>query len=219
MSMDLGLYDERLRGVHLIQGIGLSSNIYVIGRRMVTLIDTGVGNRPNAVWPRLRALGIDPEDLAQVVITHAHHDHVGGIFQILELASPKVFLHPMDARYIAGYLGPNLVRVEDGDVVETEIAPLEVIHTPGHTAGGICLYAKEKRLLFSGDTVFPDGLYGAYQGESGSLKEMVNSLRRLTELDVDILLAGHGEPLFHGGRDHIMLAYKKALRRYESLRR
>jgi len=95
--------------------------------------------------------------------------------------------------------------------------PLLVIHTPGHTAGGICLHAVEERILFSGDTVFPEGLYGAYYGESGSLGEMVTSLKRLTELDVDILLAGHDEPLFSGANEHIRLSYRKASRKEASL--
>ena len=70
-------------------------------------------------------------------------------------------------------LGDSLVEVEEGDVIETELWPLEVIWTPGHTEGGISLYAREQRILFSGDTVFPDGYYGRTDGESGSLEQLL----------------------------------------------
>jgi len=216
MTKDLGGNIERLRGIYLIQGLGLTSNVYVLGLQKPTLIDTGVGSGPNSLIPGLHALRISPKNIAKVIITHAHHDHVGGLFEILEEASPKVYLHPLDAMYIAGYLGPKMVKVEDGDIVETELFPLEVVHTPGHTPGGICLYAREKQILFSGDTVFPSGLYGAYYGESGSLREMVSSLKRLTELKVDSVLAGHDEPLITDGSANIMVSYRKALRRYQS---
>ena len=210
--LDLSNYSTRLEDVSLILGEGLCSNIYVVGRDEAVVIDTGVGNPANPVWPQLEELGVAPGNVKGVVLTHAHHDHAMGTFIILQRADPKVYVHRLDAQYIASQLGPNLVRVEDGDTIPTELWPLEIIWTPGHTKGGMCLYAREQGILFSGDTVFPDGYYGAYYGESGSLQEMVGSLRRLSELEVDIMLPGHGSPVFESADEHIRLAYRKASR-------
>lgn len=209
---DLGDHSEVLGSVHLIVGEGLCSNIYVIGRDEAFIVDTGVGNYSNPVWPQLEALGLTPDKVKGVVLTHAHHDHAMGTFIILRRADPKVYVHRLDTKYIASRLGPNLVEVEDGDVIETELWPLEVIWTPGHTEGGMCLYAREERILFSGDTVFPDGNYGSYYGESGSLKAIIESLKRLSELEIDIMLPGHGRPLLESASEHIKLAYRKASR-------
>ena len=208
--VDLGSRSERLRGVSLIVGEGLCSNIYVIGREEAVVVDTGVGNHANPVWPQLEQLGVEPEGLAGVVLTHAHHDHAMGTFLILERARPKVYIHGLDARRIASHLGPDLVEVEEGDIVPTEIWPLEVLWTPGHTEGGICLYAREARVLFSGDTAFPDGYFGRYDGESGSLRALVGSLRRLAELEVDAMLPGHGMPICEGAGEHIRLSHRNA---------
>jgi len=210
--IDLGRRTATLKGVALIVGESLCSNIYVVGREKATIVDTGVGNSMNPVWPQLAELGVEPEGVDKVVITHAHHDHAMGVFLILERADPKVYVHGKDARYIATSLGDHLVRVEEGDVIETELWPLEVIWTPGHTAGGMCLYAREQRILFSGDTVFPDGYFGRTDGDSGSTRAIIESLRKLTELDVDILLPGHGMPVLEKGGRHIEMAYRNASR-------
>ena len=209
---NLGEYSTRLENVNLIVGEGLCSNIYVVGSEEAVVIDTGVGNYSNPVWPQLEELGVSPDKVKGVVLTHAHHDHAMGAFIILQRADPKVFVHRLDTQYIASRFGPNLVKVEDGDVIETELWPLEVVWTPGHTEGGMCLYAREERILFSGDTVFPDGNYGSYYGESGSLHAIIESLRKLSELEVDIMLPGHGRPLLEGAGEHIKLAYSKASR-------
>jgi hydroxyacylglutathione hydrolase len=209
---DLEDYSKKLKDVSLIVGEGLCSNIYVVGRNETMVIDTGVGNAANPVWPQLEEIGVKPDNVRGVVLTHAHHDHAMGAFIILQRADPKVYVHRLDTKYIASHLGPNLVRVEDGDTIPTELWPLEAIWTPGHTKGGMCLYAREQNILFSGDTVFPDGHYGSYYGESGSLSAIVGSLRKLSELEVDIMLPGHGMPVFEGAGEHIRLAYRRASR-------
>ncbi|MCK4399375.1 MBL fold metallo-hydrolase, partial [Candidatus Bathyarchaeota archaeon] len=67
----LGEYAEALEGVSLIVGEGLCSNIYVVGREKATVIDTGVGNILNPVWPQLSELGVEPSNVDKVVLTHA----------------------------------------------------------------------------------------------------------------------------------------------------
>lgn len=208
--IDLGNDSPKLKGVHMIVGDGLCSNIYVVGRERATIVDTGVGNRANPVWPQLEQLGIKPGNVERVIITHAHHDHAMGAFLILEKAKPKVYLHEADAKHISSSLGDSLVAVKEGDVIETELWPLEVIWTPGHTEGGMCLYAREQRILFSGDTVFPDGYFGRFDGDSGSLESLVESIRKLAKLRVDVMLAGHGVPVLGGAEENIKLALRNA---------
>jgi hydroxyacylglutathione hydrolase len=208
--IDLSKDKPSLKGVKMIVGDGLCSNIYVVGREKATIIDTGVGNRLNPVWPQLKELGIEPKNVDKIVITHAHHDHAMGAFLILEKASPKVYVHTKDSKFIASSLGESLATVEEGDVIETELWPLEVLWTPGHTEGGMCLYAREPRILFSGDTAFPDGYFGRFDGESGSIEDLVESLRKLTRLKVDVMLAGHGVPVIGGAEDNLKLALRNA---------
>ena len=135
-----------------------------------------------------------------------------GTFVILERADPKVFVHKLDTAHIASRFGGNLVKVEEGDLIHTELGPFQVVWTPGHTGGSICLYGEEEKILFSGDTVFPDGSFGRFDGESGGLTAIIESLRKLTELDVDVMLPGHGPPVFEDASEHIRQSYVNASR-------
>lgn len=209
---NLQQYNEVLKDVHLIVGEGLCSNIYVIGKREVTLVDTGVGNQMNPIFPQLEELDITPEMVKKVILTHAHHDHAMGAFLILERSEPKIYVHEKDTQYIASRLGDALVKVNEGDVIETELGSFDVYWTPGHTEGGMCLHNKDKKILFSGDTVFPNGYYGRYDGESGSLQKIIDSLDKLTHLDSEVMLAGHGSPVFNDANSHVAQSYKQASR-------
>lgn len=205
-------YSKDLKDVSLIVGDGLCSNIYVIGKEKATLVDTGVGNKSNPIFPQLAELGVKPENIDQVIITHAHHDHAMGTFLILEKKDPKIYVHEKDTQYIASSFGEALVKVKEGDSITTPIGDYIVYWTPGHTNGSMCLYNEEHKILFSGDTVFPDGYYGRYDGESGGLNAIIDSLKKLSDLDVEIMLPGHGSPVFNDANSHIQLSYQQASR-------
>lgn len=191
----------------MIVGEGLCSNIYVIGGDSSVLVDAGVGNRMNPIWPQLASIGIDPPNINKVILTHAHHDHAMGVFLVLERTNARIYIHEDDSKFIASNFGDSLKKVREGDIIETDFYPLEVIHTPGHTEGGICLYAREQKILFSGDTVFADAYFGRFDGESGDLEKLLGSLKKLSKLKVDIILSGHGDPVLHDAEENI----KKAL--------
>ena len=92
------------------------------------------------------------------------------------------------------------IELEDGD----KIADFEVIHTPGHTKGGICLWDGEN--LISGDTIFAGGGVGRMD-IGGDYNDMKNSVRRLTELDVKNIYPGHGPHVENNGKEHIKMSY------------
>jgi glyoxylase-like metal-dependent hydrolase (beta-lactamase superfamily II) len=83
---------------------------------------------------------------------------------------------------------------------------LKVIHTPGHTPGGICLYAEGPKLLFSGDTVFQDGGFGRTDFYGGDALKLLSSIKKLSLLDVKVMYPGHGDVVTEDANQHISLS-------------
>jgi glyoxylase-like metal-dependent hydrolase (beta-lactamase superfamily II) len=161
--------------------------------------------------------------LEQLFVTHCHFDHVGGMGELFDWCNPKVYGHIDTLPFISFHGVPfmkimekagradQVVILRGGERIQAGPHSLEVIPTPGHTAGDICLYEREKRILFSGDTVFPsspsENILSDADKQMGSMEQLVASLGRLVPYEVDFLLPGHGVPAFSDGDAHVLNAY------------
>lgn len=145
--------------------------------------------------------------LTQIVVTHAHIDHIGGAAQLKRATGAPVVLNQRDLPLVAmldvqaGWLGvatPEEVTpdesAEDGIVVGLPGLEAEVIHTPGHTPGSICLHFPKQELLLAGDTLFA-GSVGRTDLPGGNGRDLLHSIHtRLLPLPENTLvIPGHGE--------------------------
>lgn len=201
-----------LNDIVCIEGLNYDSNCYLI---YDMLIDTGTGLNPDYIYNELKKYDLEIDDIALIVNTHCHFDHVGGNYHF---PNAKVAIHEADSqalkdknnRLTAIDLLPDVKIRHDVDIElknNDMLGDFEVIHTPGHTPGGICLWDGE--CLISGDTVFANGGIGRMD-IGGNLEDMTNSLRKLKELDVEYLLPGHGV-WTDNGKKHIELSASQLL--------
>ncbi len=209
--IDLREYDGSLDEVYVILGRNLCSHVYVISPG-ITLIDLGSSRPKGRLGSEFQRRNWDLSQVSRVFLTHTHMDHMGGIYEVLQYAKPDVYVHTLDSEPVnwISSTGATLKLLEGGEIIGKEL-PLEVIHTPGHTPGSICLYQREIGTLFSGDTVFAGG-FGRTDLEGGDQRRIVNSLGHLIRLSIKNLLAGHMDLAIGDGMEHVRAAYESAKR-------
>lgn len=142
-----------------------------------------------------------------ILLTHGHFDHIMGVAEIAEKEGARVLIHELDANALTGgrgslaYMGGVLVKkckvdvlLHDEDVITAAGFPFRVIHTPGHTPGGVCFVSEEEKVIFSGDTLFRLSV-GRTDLPGGDSEQLFESLTyRLVPLHGDYrVLPGHEE--------------------------
>lgn len=181
------------------------------------------GGEPEKIIEMLDTLGIDK--LKYIYLTHCHGDHFGGILELKAKKGGKVLIHRDDSEGLYNkaisltyYIGMDDIeleadsRVDDGDLIHVGNIEFRVIHTPGHTKGGSCLYCEKEELLFSGDTLFR-GTWGRTDLPTGNFEDIINSItNKLTVLpDNTIVYPGHGRITTIREEDPIYLELKPRL--------
>ncbi|MHA1484903.1 MAG: MBL fold metallo-hydrolase [Candidatus Thorarchaeota archaeon] len=218
---------EHISGpIHFLTSRSFDSNITFLdcGDEQV-LIDTGTGVNAEHLEKSLESLGSSMESITDVILTHSHIDHIGGIAILLEEASPKLHLHKAEADMInkgdmsltlsdtfSARLPPLKIEciLEEGEVVRFGDLSLRVYSTPGHSIGSVCLEILDTGIIVTGDTMFPGGSFGRVDFPTGNPRQLVESLRRLSEISFEIALPGHMNAIKHGAQRSAIASYEMA---------
>jgi glyoxylase-like metal-dependent hydrolase (beta-lactamase superfamily II) len=211
---------EIIPNVHRVPGV-VGTNVYLLLNKTLTLVDTGMPRNAETILEYIRSLGHAPTDLTRIFLTHHHVDHVGGLAELKRRTQATVLAHPGDAPFIAGEQSPPpphgivmrlLLRVMSV-AFRTEPVPVDmlveeghtfdvlggatVVHAPGHTAGSIALHFPAERLLISGDVIDHRGNKLGFPPRpfTQDMEQAITSVRRLANLDFDVLCPGHGDPI------------------------
>jgi hydroxyacylglutathione hydrolase len=184
------------------------TNCYILRNRETAkdclVIDTGL-----EAGELIDFLGKHKLNPLAVVLTHGHIDHVAGV-AVLCKSYPeiKVYIHKLDAEMLSetasgvsaltGRLPstPDIIAtdflIEGAGIIEQADIKLEVLHTPGHTPGGVCLYSKDEGIVFTDDALFANGVGRTDLG--GNMEQLVKSIKEklFTLPDETAVYPGHG---------------------------
>jgi glyoxylase-like metal-dependent hydrolase (beta-lactamase superfamily II) len=225
------LIKQVIPGVYMLGGIFgtgfLGANIYILINEDITVVDTGYPGRDKQVMNTVSDLGYAPSDIARIVLTHYHPDHIGNLQIISKDTGADVIAHRLDAPYIEGKRQQQFDRnnrranillkaldkfrpvspvavtsiVDDGDELPGGIV---IRHMPGHTPGSISLYMPDRGLIIVGDLLSNTfGLNLPSRVFTVDLNEELRSIKKLEEMEFDVICFGHGRPVTHHAHDAV----------------
>ncbi len=206
--------------IHVVPGYQYDSNIYVVTGKTPTVIDTGTGLFHQKIIFKINRY-INPSKIRQIILTHEHFDHTGGVKKLYEQTkgNATIIAHEYASKkieigesFFASLLGGEMpkmpvdIKLSGNETLVIGDETYTVLSTPGHTPGCICLYSETSKTLFSGDTVFAYGSYGRYDLPGGNLLQLKESLRLLHSLDVESIYPGHESIVEKDGKKQIGLS-------------
>jgi glyoxylase-like metal-dependent hydrolase (beta-lactamase superfamily II) len=188
----------------------------------LTLIDTLYDKDGAFVVKVIQQMGRQVSDLRNIVITHGHRSHLGGLAALKALSGAKVWAHEWESDIIAGErkaqaislvprwplrvyhlqlglalgLGAHPACEVDAFLRDGDaVGPLEILHAPGHSPGHLALFWKERRTLFAGDAIatWPDLSLG-WPAFNLNTRQHYRTLLKLDDIGADMIAVGHGEP-------------------------
>ena len=184
-------------------------NTYLIDGELKIIIDPGHKHLFEHVRKSLAALNISPDQIDLAIVTHGHPDHMEAV---QGLGKATMFaMNEEEHRFISELAGQYFKIPEphfflrEGDLTIGGHR-FEVIATPGHSPGSICLYWPEKKALFTGDLVFRESI-GRTDLPGGNGDMLKESVKRISEMDIDYLLCGHGEIV--AGKKEVQANFQK----------
>lgn len=169
----------------------IGANCYILGCGGGEAVVIDIGEQPQRLIGFLEQHSLK---VNTILLTHGHYDHVGGVEAVRKAYGAKVYIHENDAEMLrsgeanlAADFGEEFQPVEsfetltDNQILHIGELEIKVLHTPGHTPGGVCYLTEGK--LFSGDTLFRGSIGRLDLG--GNRDDMIASLRRLVRLEGD----------------------------------
>jgi glyoxylase-like metal-dependent hydrolase (beta-lactamase superfamily II) len=208
--------------VYQIRFKNRAANAYlVVGSKRTILIDVGLSTNYPHLLTCLDHVGVAPEKIDMVVLSHEHLDHIGAAYHFggrsiiaaHRLAANKIMLRDDFSMLRKAFNEPAVpididIWLEEGNLIDLGNFRLTVMYTPGHTSACISLFDDDKGLLFAADTLMPGGVMGGVFG-SGSIADYIQSLERLKGLNSKILLSGHGR-LSDTPQDDVRIAIQRS---------